>query len=147
KLCSQLEPLASKLLEGAWSDAAFVQSYVRWTLYILQQQLQYHQRVASRQHALLHRVHRVNGVLFGLTAVGALMHLAVHTLWLSLVTTFFPALGASLHGALAQSEAYRLGSASERLAHQLGNAIEQIQAAFAQMSTSGDAPLRASIEA
>ena len=66
--------------------------------------------------------------LFGFTALGALLHLVVHSLWLSLVTTFFPALGASLHGALAQSEAYRLGSTSERLAHELGNIIDRIHA-------------------
>lgn len=61
-----------------------------------------------------------------MTALGALTHLVVHTLWLSLVTTFFPALGASLHGALAQSEAYRLGVTSERLASDLGGAIDRI---------------------
>jgi len=40
-------------------------------------------------------VHTVNSYLFGLTALGALLHLAIHTLWLSLITMFFPALGAS----------------------------------------------------
>ena len=148
RLCARLEPLARKLLEGAWSDPVFVQGYVRWTLYILQEQHQYHHRVAARQHALLHRVHTINGALFGLTAAGALMHLVVHSLWLSLVTTFFPALGASLHGALAQSEAYRLGSASERLAHSLKGSIREIQADFARVGTSGNATtLQASIEA
>jgi hypothetical protein len=59
---------------------------------------------------------------------------------LSLITTFFPALGASLHGALAQSEAYRLGATSERLVVDLQGAIDRIQ--NADMHT-----LKASIEA
>jgi len=71
----------------------------------------------------------VNNWLFGLTGIGALLHLIVHTLWLSIVTTFFPALGASLHGALAQSEAYRLGATSERLVGELQDAINKIRAA------------------
>ncbi|HUE11791.1 MAG TPA: hypothetical protein VMQ54_12660, partial [Steroidobacteraceae bacterium] len=104
--------------------------------------------VAIKQHALLHRVHRVNIALFALTALGALLHLVIHTLWLSLVTTFFPALGASLHGALAQSEAYRLGTTSERLAAELKGTMERIRAALDASGSAGDvAALKASIEA
>jgi hypothetical protein len=143
-LCALTEPLARQLLASAWSDPAFVASYAGWTIDILEQQRHYHHHVAIKQHALLHRVHRLNSVLFGLTAVGALLHLLIHTLWLSLVTTFFPALGASLHGALAQSEAYRLSTTSERLVAQLEEAIGRIRAA---MSTSGDdGALKASVE-
>jgi hypothetical protein len=121
-----------------------VASYAGWTIDILEQQRHYHHHVAIKQHALLHRVHRLNSVLFGLTAVGALLHLVIHTLWLSLVTTFFPALGASLHGALAQSEAYRLSTTSERLVAELKEAIDRIRAA---MSTSSDeGALKASVE-
>jgi hypothetical protein len=147
-LCARIEPLARKVLATAWSDSAFVTRYARWTLDILERQRRYHCRVAAMQHALLHRVHSINGYLFGLTALGALLHLLVHTLWLSLVTTFFPALGASLHGALAQSEAYRLGSTSERLAKELRNSIEHIQTALAGMASSADPlALKASLEA
>lgn len=128
-LCANNEPLARKLLEGALGEAEFVSSYVRWTIEILEGQRHYHHRVAVRQHALLHRVHHINNGLFGLTAVGALMHLAMHTLWLSLITTFFPALGAGLHGALAQSEAYRLGATSERLVVELQGAIDRVRGA------------------
>jgi hypothetical protein len=145
RLCTRLEPLMRDLLDGAWSDPAFVGSYVRWTLYILEQQRLYHRRVAARQHALLHRVHSLNTLLFGLTALGALLHLLIHSLWLSLVTTFFPALGASLHGALAQSEAYRLGATSERLARELGDASEKIRAAASPGSSLIE--LKAAIEA
>jgi hypothetical protein len=147
RLCARVEPLARKILATAWSDSGFVGSYARWTLDILEQQRRYHSRVAARQHALLHRVHSINGYLFGLTALGATLHLVIHTLWLSLVTTFFPALGASLHGALAQSEAYRLGATSERLARELGNSSEHIQTALAEVTTSGSpVALKAAIE-
>jgi hypothetical protein len=147
-LCSTHEPLARKLLVNAWSDPAFVSAYARWTMDILEQQRHYHFGIAGKQHALLHRVHGLNGVLFALTAVGALAHLLLHTLWLSLVTTFFPALGASLHGALAQSEAYRLSTTSERLVRELEEAIGRIQAALnGAGSPAAIAALKASIEA
>ena len=147
-LCTRSEPQARALLAQAWEDPEFVDSYARWTIDILQAQKHYHARIALRQHALLHRVHRVTSGLFGLTALGALTHLLIHTLWLTLVTTFFPALGASLHGALAQSEAYRLGATSERLVHELQGAIDKIRAALAQYSQGdGVAGLKASVEA
>jgi hypothetical protein len=128
-LCRQAEPLARSLSAGAWSEARFVQSYAAWAAYILQRQRRYHKAVAFRHHALLHRVHRINSALFALTALGASAHLFVHSLWLTLLTTFFPALGASLHGALAQSESYRLGGASERLAADLQEHVGRIEAA------------------
>ena len=147
-LCAANEPLARRLLATAWSDPTFVSSYARWTVDILEGQRHYHYRIASKHHALRHRVHVVNSALFGLTALGALLHLALHTLWLSLVTTFFPALGASLHGALAQSEAYRLGTTSERLVAELQGSIDRIRAALDDGgSTSGVTALKAAIEA
>ncbi len=133
-LCARVEPLARRSLAGAWSDAAFIASYVQWTIDILAQQKHYHLNVAARQHALMHRVHGLNNWLFGLTAVGALSHLVLHTLWLSLLTSFFPALGASLHGALAQTESYRLSATSERLAADLKNSIDRISATLADSS-------------
>ena len=131
-LCTRNEPLARELLAQAWWDQEFIASYSQWTIDVLEGQKHYHARTALRQHALLHRVHRLTSILFGLTALGALTHLLIHTLWLSLVTTFFPALAASLHGALAQSEAYRLGTTSERLEAELQEAIDQIRAAQSQ---------------
>ena len=147
-LCARCEPQARALLAQAWADSEFVDTYARWTIDILQAQNHYHARIALRQHALLHRVHRVTSGLFALTALGALTHLVIHTLWLTLVTTFFPALAASLHGALAQSEAYRLGATSERLVHELQGTIDAISAALARFSEgAGVAPLKASVEA
>jgi hypothetical protein len=145
-ICAKNESLARTLLDAAWSDPAFVAKYAIWTASILEAQAHYHHRVAIRQHALLHRVHSVNIGLFGLTALGALTHLFVHTIWLSVLTTFFPALGASLHGALAQSEAYRLGSTSERLWGELQRAIESIRRALEPRSEPPQpAPIRDSI--
>jgi hypothetical protein len=147
-LCADNEPLARQLLAAAWSDPTFISSYARWTIDILEQQRHYHYRIASKQHALRHRVHNINSALFGLTAIGALLHLAVHTLWLSLITMFFPALGSSLHGALAQSEAYRLGTTSERLVDELKGAMEHIRAALDEGTSTGEVkPLKAAIEA
>jgi hypothetical protein len=146
-LCAANEPLARELLASAWSDPKFIASYARWTMDILEQQRHYHSGIASKQHALQHRVHNVNTSLFALTALGALLHLVIHTLWLSLVTTFFPALGASLHGALAQSEAYRLGAASERLVGELQGAIDLIGASLGDgRSASGAVALKGAIE-
>jgi len=147
-LCAANEPLARNLLANAWSDPKFIASYARWTTDILEQQRHYHYRIAGKHHALRHRVHTVNSALFGLTALGAMLHLAMHTLWLSLVTTFFPALGASLHGALAQSEAYRLGTTSERLVAELQGAIDRIRATLDGNGFTGDVTaLKASVEA
>src|SRR6202021_210198 len=140
------EPLARRQLATAWSNPAFVSSYARWTVDILEQQRHYHRRIAGRQHALRHRVHTLNSVLFSLTAAGALLHLLIHSLWLTLVTTFFPALGASLHGALAQSEAYRLGSTSERLWGELQRAIGSIRATLEPRGSAPEAePIKESI--
>ncbi|HXY76317.1 MAG TPA: hypothetical protein VEH54_05365 [Steroidobacteraceae bacterium] len=138
-LCARNEPLARQLLENAWSDPQFIDSYARWTIEILEQQRRYHHQIATKQHALLHRVHLVTSWLFGLTALGALLHLVMHTIWLSIMTTFFPALGASLHGALAQSEAYRLGKTSERLMTQLKGTIDRIRALIEPPGSTVDA--------
>jgi len=150
-LCAQHEALAKAQLSGVWADPVFVAAYAEWTVATLEGQRHYHHGVAARQHALLHRVHGINSVLFALTAVGALMHLVLHTLWLSLVTTFFPALGSSLHGALAQSEAYRLGLTSERLEEELADAIARIRttaaASAAGAAQSADAARSASAAA
>ena len=131
-ICAANEALARDSTADAWADPGFVTAYAQWTIDILEAQRLYHHGVALKQHALLHRVHAINSWLFGLTALGALLHLLLHTLWLSLFTTFFPALGASLHGALAQSEAYRLSATSERLVKDLQMTIDRIRATLRQ---------------
>ncbi|MEJ0086001.1 MAG: hypothetical protein WDO72_09980 [Pseudomonadota bacterium] len=128
-LCRANEPRTRELLAGAWNDPHFVLTYAAWAIGTLQSQQAYHTRVARRTHVLQHRIHRVTAGLFALTALGALSHLLVHSRWISLITTVFPALAAALHGALAQSEAYRLESASERVAIELQKSIDEIRRA------------------
>jgi hypothetical protein len=147
-LCARIEPLAREQVANAWLDPAFVASYAQWALDILELQRRYHHGIATRQHALLHRVHVINASLFGLTALAAIIYLMIHTLWLSLAITFFPALGAAMYGALAQSEAYRLGMISECLTKDLEGATRNIQTALvARTSGEGTAALKAAIEA
>ncbi|MES2899893.1 MAG: hypothetical protein V4723_09205 [Pseudomonadota bacterium] len=130
-LCRKCSPIVGPTLADLWSAPHFVTEYAQWTISLLEGQRKYHQRVAARQHALLHRVHSVNTWLFGLTALAALAHLFIHSRLLTLMTTFLPALGASLHGALAQSEAYRLQATSERLSIELGKTIEPMRKVLA----------------
>ena len=128
-LCRRHEATMREALASVWTDPQFVAAYAAWSASILESQEHYHRSVALRHHVLRHRIHTVNIWLFGLTALGALTHLVLHSLYLSIVTTFFPALGASLHGALAQSEAYRLEVASDRLAKDLRLAVARIREA------------------
>lgn len=128
-LCRRVEGVARDALSGAWRDPRFVPEVITWASGIVAGQIEYHERVAVRNHALLHRVHQLTLIFFALTAVGAALHLVVHSPWLVVATTFFPALGASLHGALAQSEAYRLSTTSERLVLELKEAQARLERA------------------
>jgi hypothetical protein len=144
-MCARIEPLARELVLNAWSEPLFVSNYARWTLDILDRQRRSHCDIVKTQKALLQRIHAINVSLFGMTFLAAILQLVLHTVWLSLVATFFPALGASLYGALAQSEADRLGTTSARLAEDLEIAAKRIQA---NATPGGDtAALKAEIEA
>ncbi len=129
-VCRANRRLARTLLRDVWTDPEFIAEYARWTVTIIEGQRQYHHHVALRQHALQHRVHTITAWLFAMTGLAALAHLVVHSNALTLATMFLPALGASLHGALAQSEAYRLESASKRLAMELGRIVEPVKEAL-----------------
>lgn len=128
-LCRRHEAPMREALAAAWADPQFIAAYADWAASVLESQEHYHRSVALRHHVLQHRIHTVSVGLFGLTALGAMTHLVLHSLYLSIVTTFFPALGASLHGALAQSEAYRLEIASDRLSKDLRLAVARIREA------------------
>jgi hypothetical protein len=141
ELCRRHEPAVREQLAGAWADPKFVADYAAWTASTLLGQAHYHRGVARRQHALRHRAHEVSNGLFALTALGALIHLVLHSLYLSIVTTFFPALGASIHGAIAQSEAYRLEVSSSRLEQDLARAVARLEDA----ATRGTLPVRESV--
>jgi hypothetical protein len=133
-LCAANESRAHALLADAASDPAFVQAYGSWAISVLQSQLNYHARLARRSHLLQHRIHRLTATLFTLTALAALMHLLIHSRWLSLMTTFSPALAAALHGALAQSEAYRLEASSEAVTRRLDTDIRDLKRALQDAS-------------
>jgi hypothetical protein len=126
-LCRANEPRVRELLGDAWSDPLFVVAYAEWAIGILQSQRAYHVRVARRSHVLRHRIHHITTGLFAFTALAALAHLVIHSRLISLITTVFPALAAALHGAVAQSEAFRLEAASERVAIELQKAAAQIR--------------------
>jgi hypothetical protein len=142
-LCARHEPAVAATLHDAWSRPAFVEQYVAWTVAQFDSQRHYHDRLALRSEALMHRVHKINACLFVLTLAGALSHLVVHSMWLSFVTIFFPSLGASLHGALAQTESYRLAATARRLSAELGQSRAAIMAAHAAGDGAG---VRAAIE-
>ena len=144
-MCAQLEPLARAGTAGAWQDPDFVRAYAQWAIGILEGQRSYHLRAGAENHALTHRVHRITGGLFFFTAVGAALHLVLHSLWLSLASVFFPALGAALHGALAQSEAYRLEQNAGRLVRGMAQATEEVSAALAAAGD-GRAALRDAVQ-
>jgi len=127
-LCARIEPLARELVLNAWSEPLFVANYARWALDILDRRRRHHLDSAKTQKTLLRRIHAINVGLFGMTFLAGILNLALHAAWLSLVAAFFPALGASLYGALAQSEAYRLGTTSARLAEDLEITARRIQA-------------------
>lgn len=143
-LCTRLGAGVAESLRGAWSDTAFVEQYVAWAVAQFDAQRRYHDRLMLRSEALMHRVHKINAWLFMLTLAGAMMHLVVHAMWLSFVTIFFPALAASLHGALAQTEAYRQAAISRRLSVELGNTMAMIASHCPALEQD---KLRASIEA
>jgi len=126
-LCAQLEQPARTAQLALWSEPAAVRAYGLWAISLLRGQCQYHLRAAAEQHALQHRVHMISTALFILTATGAALHLLWHSMWMTMATVFFPALGAALHGALAQSEAYRLEQASKRLAVHLDQVIADVE--------------------
>jgi conflict system pore-forming effector with SLATT domain len=145
-LCQANESRARELLADAWSDPSFVAAYAEWAVGILQSQQAYHARVARRSHVLRHRIHRVTAGLFALTGLAALAHLVIHSRLISLITTVFPALAAALHGAAAQSEAYRLEAASERAAIELQKVAAEIRASLkSEPHTSRNEKFRSSV--
>lgn len=137
-LCSQLEQAARTAQLALWPEPAAVRAYGLWAISLLRGQCQYHRRVTAEQHALQHRVHMISTALFMMTAAGAALHLLWHSMWMTMVTVFFPSLGAALHGALAQSEAYRLEQASKRLAAHLEQAIADVEQTLASASPNAD---------
>lgn len=145
-LCEQAEPIAREAWRDAWSDPDFVASYARWATGIFEGQRHDQRSVMIRERALRRRVHTLTVWLFALTAAGALAHLLLHARGLLIATTFFPALGAALHGAVAQSESYRLAIAAERMQPELTRAIRQVEEALLATDRSSVPSLKATLQ-
>ena len=147
-LCAASEPRAREMLAAAWQGDAFVAQYGAWCRSLIGEQVRYHHHVAALNRALRHRAHQITTALFVMTGLGAALHLVWHANALLLLTMWFPALGASLHGAIAQSEAYRLVVSAERLEFELGAHLSSIDAALAQASLADrGTALRAAVKA
>lgn len=83
------------------------------------QQLRYHCIRAQQEQALVHRVHALSMVAFGLTVVAVLVHFWWHSALLTIICTGVPAFAASLHGFLAQEESERLTASFSAMAGRL----------------------------
>jgi len=147
-LCAASEPQALETLIASWQEDAFVAEYGAWCRSLIDEQVHYHHHVAALNRALRHRAHQITTALFVMTGLGAALHLVWHANALLLLTMWFPALGASLHGAIAQSEAYRLVVSAERLEFELGAHLLSMDTALAQTSLAErGAALRVAVKA
>lgn len=111
--------------------------YLRDALALVASQAQYHHRRSHVEETFEHRLHRAGMTCFVLTFVACAAHLVVHSPWLTLVTTFLPALGAALAGIVVQSEAVRLAAASEAAAHRLDEIATGLETHLDGMSEVG----------
>ena len=147
-LCAASEPQALETLIASWQEDAFVAEYGAWCRSLIDEQVHYHHHVAALNRALRHRAHQITTALFVMTGLGAALHLVWHANALLLLTMWFPALGASLHGAIAQSEAYRLVVSAEPLEFELGAHLLSMDTALAQTSLAErGAALRVAVKA
>lgn len=133
-LCAELSESASEMYAALWQDPMMIHQYGHWAIGVLRGQRCYHESVRKEARALEHRVHRIILILFMATAISVCAHFFVHiksySEWLSLLSIFFPALIAALHGALAQSEAFHMEQSSEQLVARLDTVISGIEAAL-----------------
>lgn len=88
---------------------------------VLEDQQAFHRKRARRYERLHRHMERLSVALFAATGLAAVSHILLHAAWLVIITTFFPALGAALHGIANQLEFRRLadkyGHVDERLGH------------------------------
>ncbi len=82
-------------------------------------QLRYHCLRAQQEHTIVHRVHTLSMLAFGLTIVAVLAHFWWHAALLTIICTGVPAFAASLHGFVAQEESERLASSYTAMAVRL----------------------------
>ena len=131
-----LEGPARTALERAWDDAGFREQLAAWLGSIIEEQRMYHRKRAREEAAVQHRVHLLTLALFGMTAGAACLHIGIHSVWLTVVTASFPALGAALNGALAQLESVRFRSLSEAIEVDLAQLELDLESASAARDAS-----------
>lgn len=103
---------------------AYVARSLVYASLLARQQLRYHCLHSQQEQAIVHRVHRLSLLAFGLTIVAVLTHFWWHAPVLTIICTGVPAFAASLHGFLAQEESERLAASYRLMAHRLHDWLE-----------------------
>jgi hypothetical protein len=86
---------------------------------LIDDQLGYHKRNATKLHNFHHRMHKISLGLFMMTVVAVISHFFVHASWLLIMTAAFPALAAALHGILTKLELSKIHNQSHHLVKNL----------------------------
>lgn len=116
-----LQRLDQLIKDGTQVD----QEFVRWVIFIIRGQIQYHEKRAFEEHVIHERIHKLAFFCFIVTAVAVMAHSSFHSVWLSVIAAFFPSLAAALTGVAAHAEMVRLQLESEAVAKDLSE-IEQL---------------------
>ena len=94
---------------------------------VLEDQIDYHEKTASDNHKLHHRLHSLSLFLFVMTVVGVVAHLLVYVEWLLILTAALPALAAGFHGILTKLEWSRVSNKSHQTADKLKIILNNLQ--------------------
>lgn len=70
----------------------------------IRSQIEYHENNYPRFHKIHERLHITGNVLFALVLIAVLVHIVLHTKWLTLLVAVFPAFGAAFYGIRTQAE-------------------------------------------
>jgi len=100
-----------------------------YVLAVIKDQIAYHHRVHTDQHAAGHVLHTLTVVLFCLTGAAVLGHFVLHAKWLLIFTAFFPALAAGIHGLSTSLEISRIAEQSKTTASELNDLAQAIEVA------------------
>lgn len=109
------------------SDSAVRNHYLVYLRNVLEYQAAYHQWAGAKQNALVHRIHLLEKLLFAATMACVIAHFWWHFVWLSLVATVFPSLGASLQAILAQGESSRIATRSDHMSESLEKLAKEVE--------------------
>lgn len=98
-----------------------------YLLEIMEEQMKYHQANFKSSERIHHRLHSVASLLFFGTFFACFSHFFWHNPLLTLLSAFFPALAAAMHGILATGEFSKLALVSERMVEQIEDLIERLE--------------------